>query len=78
MSMAKTKKIDIKKLAKIDTMNQIRALFEQQDIEVSSHDCFNSMTDTTIVVHLDEVDVQIKLVTPSAKVGNRYLPATEE
>lgn len=78
MATKKTKKIDVKKLAKIDTMNQIRAMFESQDIQVSNSESFDNMTDTTLVIHLHDVDVQIKLVTPSAKVGNRYIPSEQE
>lgn len=75
--MAKAKKIDIKKLVKVDTMNQIQELFESQGFEVINGTNFHNMTDTTIVVRLDDCDVQIKLVTPSAKNGNRYEEETE-
>lgn len=71
--MAKVKKIDIKKEAKLKTLKQIQALFESQGITVLGHENFSGMTDTTMVVQLEDVDVQVKLITPSNKVGTRYI-----
>ncbi len=72
-----TKKVDVKKLAKIDTLQQITDLFQGQGLDVENGTLFG-FTDTTMVLHLEHTDVQIKLITPSAKNGTRYEAVEEE
>ena len=66
----KTKKVNPKDLAKEKVMAIIRESLEQVGIEYEDGVEYG-MTKGTIVVHIDDYDVQIKPITP--KVGlNRY------
>ncbi len=78
MATKKTvKKVDPKKLAKVETVSNLVEFFEGQGLDVSNGVDFG-FTDTTIVLHLEQTDVQIKLITPSAKNGTRYEKIDEE
>lgn len=77
MAVKKAKKIDPKKVAKIETMETITELFEGQGITVLNGVDYG-FTDTTMIIRLEGVDVQVKLVTPSAKTGDRYQLKNEE
>lgn len=77
MATKKTvKKIDPKKVVKLSVVEMIREMYEDQGLEVSCGTDYG-FTDTTLVAHLKECDVQIKIVSPSAKVGMRYQKVEE-
>ena len=63
--MKKTKKIDVKKEAKRGLSELIGQLLNSSDIAIERGTEFG-FTEGTIVAHLDEVDVQIKLITPKS------------
>lgn len=69
--MAREKKVDIKKLTKTSTVNSIIEYFKTQGLEVSCGTEYG-MTDSTVILHYNECDIQVKVVAPSAKNGNRY------
>lgn len=65
------KKIDVKKVEKMNMHKLLMEFFKQQGIEADAWELYG-MTEGTIVAHMPNCDVQIKLITPSAKTGNRY------
>lgn len=78
MATKKTvKKTNPKEVAKNSVMESIREHYESQGFEVLNGSEFG-FTSSTLVLRLDECDVQVKLVTPSAKNGNQYSPIEEE
>ena len=74
--MKKTKKIDVKKEAKRGLSELIGQLLNSSDIAIERGTEFG-FTEGTIVAHLDEVDVQIKLITPKAGL-TRYEKIADE
>ena len=74
--MKKTKKIDVKKEAKRGLSEFIGQLLNSSDIAIERGTEFG-FTEGTIVAHLDEVDVQIKLITPKAGL-TRYEKIADE
>ena len=72
MATKKTvKKIDTKKVAKIETVQAVQEFYENQGIKVSNGVEYG-FTDTTLVLHLEKCDIQVKIVAPSNKNGDRY------
>ena len=71
------KKVDVKKVTKYNTVSEIQEFYEQQGFAVSNGSLFG-FTDTTLVVHLENCDIQIKIVAPGAKNGERYSPLETE
>lgn len=61
--MAKTKKVDVKKVQKMEVNKMLRDFFEAQGLEFTDGLEFG-MTEGTIVLHTPNCDVQIKLITP--------------
>ena len=74
--MKKTKKIDVKKEAKRGLSELIGQLLNSSDIAIERGTEFG-FTEGTIVAHLDEVDVQIKLITPKSGL-TRYEKIADE
>lgn len=74
--MKKTKKIDVKKEAKRGLSELIGQLLSSNNIPIERGTEFG-FTEGTIVVHFNEVDVQIKLITPKAGL-TRYEKIADE
>jgi len=72
----KEKRIDVKKVQKGVTVSLIQEMFASMNIEISLGTDYG-MTDSTLIVHYDDCDIQVKVVAPSAKNGTRY-PSIEE
>lgn len=69
------KKVDVKAMAKAEVKKQISALFGNCEIIDMAETPFEGFTkDTLIIRNFGEngIDVQVKLITPSAKTGNHY------
>jgi hypothetical protein len=62
----KGKKVDVKKLAKQELSNLIKEFLMEKGIEVSSNAEDFGFTQGTLVVHMENTDVQVKLITPKA------------
>ena len=75
--MKKTKKIDIKKEAKRGLSEFIGQLLNSSDIAIERGTEFG-FTEGTIVAHFNEVDVQIKLITPKSGLTRYEKIADEE
>lgn len=69
--MKKTKKIDVKKVAKENLQAKMLEWFASIGYDAEDGTEYGFTTGTS-VVHLPDTDIQIKLVTPAAKVGTRY------
>ena len=74
--MKKTKKIDIKKEAKRVLSELIGQLLNSTDVAIERGTDFG-FTEGTIVAHLNDVDVQIKLITPKSGL-TRYEKIADE
>ena len=77
--MAKTKKVDVKAIAKEQVKASLLELFNDYEIVDCKKTPIEGFTkDTLIICNTkvegveDGIDVQIKLITPSAKTGNHY------
>lgn len=77
--MAKTKKVDVKAIAKEQVKARLLELFKDCEIVNMAETQVEGFTKDTLIIRNTEVsgvdggiDVQIKLITPSAKVGNHY------
>lgn len=64
VKVAKTKKIDVKKAAKINISEMFVEFLEAKGIEVDTNYADYAFTQGTLVVHMDETDVQVKFITP--------------
>ena len=77
--MAKTKKVDVKAIAKEQVKASLLELFGDYDIVDCKETPIEGFTKDTLIIRNTKVDgveggidVQIKLITPSAKTGNHY------
>ena len=74
--MAKTKKVDVKAIAKEQVKASLLELFSDYDIVDCKETPIEGFTKDTLIIRNTKVDggidVQIKLITPSAKTGNHY------
>lgn len=70
------KKVDVKKVSKIEVSAQIKELFEGLGFEISLGEDFG-FTSGTLVLKSENCDVQIKLITPKAGI-DRYCKLEEE
>ena len=77
--MAKTKKVDVKAIAKEHVKASLLELFSDYDIVDCKETPIEGFTKDTLIIRNTKVDgvdggidVQIKLITPSAKTGNHY------
>ena len=69
------KKVDMKALAKAEVKKQITALFSNCEIIDMAETPFEGFTKDTLIIRSfgeNKIDVQVKLITPSAKTGNHY------
>ena len=69
--MAKEKKVNIKDIKKKEVIQAIQELFEDWGFDVNCGFDY-VLTSSTLVVNFVECDIQIIVVSPSAKNGNRY------
>ncbi len=76
MAKKTTKKVDMKKVAKLAVSEQVRALFASQGIVVEDGLDFG-FTEGTLVLRTDKCDVQVKLITPKAGI-DRYEKLEDE
>lgn len=72
----KIKKVDNKKVAKLQASAQIRELFEGLGFGVGVGLDYG-FTEGTLVLKMDKCDVQVKLITPKAGL-DRYESLEEE
>lgn len=77
--MAKTKKVDVKAIAKEQVKASLLELFGDYEIVDCKETQIEGFTKDTLIIRNTKVDgveggidVQIKLITPSAKTGNHY------
>ena len=69
------KKVDVKAMAKAEVKKQISALFGNCEIIDMAKTPFEGFTKDTLIIRSfgeNKIDVQVKLITPSAKIGNHY------
>ena len=71
------KKVDIKKVSKMEVSEIIRALFQDRGLEVGTGSDYG-MTEGTLVIKMDKCDVQVKLITPKAGLERYEVLETEE
>lgn len=77
--MAKARKVNPKDVAKMEVMGAISAFLEEQGYDVTEDGRGEyGFTMGTIVVHHDICDIQLKPITPSAKVGDKYPLVVDE
>lgn len=77
--MAKTKKVDVKAVAKEQVKASLLELFKDYEVVDCKETPIEGFTKDTLIIRStkvegvdDGIDVQIKLITPSAKTGNHY------
>jgi len=70
------KKVDQKKVMKAEIKKQIERMLEDMVVKSSNGEDFG-FTSGTLVAHMKECDVQIKLITPKAGI-DRYESLVEE
>lgn len=82
--MAK-KKVDVKAIAKEQVKTMVKELFKDYEVVDCKETPLDGFTKDTLIIRSTEVegvdggiDVQIKLITPSAKTGNHYNIEEEE
>lgn len=75
--MAKVKKIDAKRMAKLEASKTIMQLLQGEGFEVLDGTSFG-FTEGSLLLRGGICDIQIKLITPSAKTGDRYPELDEE
>lgn len=82
--MAK-KKVDVKAIAKEQVKAMVKELFKDYEVVDCKETPLDGFTKDTLIIRSTDVegvdggiDVQIKLITPSAKTGNHYNIEEEE
>lgn len=77
--MAKTKKVDVKAVAKEQVKASLLELFKDYEVVDCKETPIEGFTKDTLIIRSTKVDgveggidVQVKLITPSAKTGNHY------
>lgn len=76
MAKKTVKKVDVKKVSKIEVSAQIKEMFEGLGIVVGNGQDFG-FTEGTLVLKMDKCDVQVKLITPKAGL-ERYESLVED
>lgn len=69
------KKVDVKKVAKLDLSKKLVEFLTEQGLEVLDGADFG-FTEGTVVVRGEVCDIQVKLITPKAGL-QRYEPVVE-
>lgn len=77
MAKKTVKKVDVKKVAKMEVSAKIKEFFEGLDMVALDGKDFG-FTEGTLVLKMDKCDVQIKLITPKAGVERYDLLEEEE
>ena len=62
----KGKKVDVKRVAKQELSDLFEEFLIEKGIKVSSNAEDFAFTQGTLVVHMEDTDVQVKLITPKA------------
>ena len=70
------KKIDVKKVAKLEVSEIVREMFEEKGIVVLNGQDFG-MTEGTLILRMEKTDIQVKLITPKSGL-ERYEILEEE
>lgn len=79
LHMAKTvKKVDVKKVAKMDLSKAIAEFLTDSGFTVNTDSAEFGFSEGTIVVSTDATDVQVKFITPKAGVTKYEVVADEE
>lgn len=77
MAKKTVKKVDVKKVAKLEVSTGVKALFEGQGIEVLDGVLYG-MTEGTLILRTEKTDVQVKFITPKAGLDRYELLEEEE
>lgn len=77
MAKKTVKKVDVKKVAKMEVSTQIATLFEELGIKVGAGVDYG-FTEGTLVLSMEKCDVQVKIITPKAGVDRYDLLEEEE
>ena len=64
------KKVDVKKVSKLEVSAKVKELFEGLGIEVGEGSEFG-FTEGTLVLKLEKCDIQVKLIAPKSGI-ERY------
>ena len=67
----KEKKLNVKDVAKKQIVEDVKAHYENLGYQVSLGTEFG-LTNSTLILHMEECDIQIKIVAPGVKNGLRY------
>ena len=67
----KRKKVNVKDVAKKQVVEDVKAHYENLGYQVSLGTEFG-LTNSTLILHMEECDIQIKIVAPGVKNGLRY------
>ena len=76
MAKKVTKKVDVKKVVKLEVSVKVAEFLESIGISVEQGTDYG-FTEGTLVAHLEKADVQIKLITPKAGI-DRYQKLEDE
>ena len=76
MAKKVVKKIDVKKVSKLEVSGIVKTLFEERGIEVLNGQDFG-MTEGTLILRMEKTDIQVKLITPKTGI-ERYEVLEEE
>lgn len=76
MAKKTVKKVDVKKVTKMEVSTQIAEMFATVGIEVGTGVDYG-FTEGTLVLHMEKCDVQVKIITPKAGV-DRYEKLVDE
>ena len=76
MVVSMVKKIDVKKVTKLDVSSKVLEALETLGFKVSDGEGFG-FTEGTLVAHMDKCDIQIKFISPKAGI-ERYEKVEED
>ena len=76
MANKKVKKVDVKKVSKMQVSKELMEYFVGKGAKIDDGKKFG-FTEGTLVLHMDNTDIQIKLITPKAGVTH-YEELVEE
>ena len=77
MAKKVVKKVDVKKVTKLEVSEIIREMFTEKGIEVGTGADYG-MTEGTLILKLEKCDVQVKLITPKAGIERYEVLEDEE
>ena len=73
----KEKKIDVKKVAKVNVSNEIAEFLREKGYDVNVEAASFGFTEGTILVSVPETDIQVKFITPKAGITKYEVLADE-